>query len=66
MRSTPTSRSHLELTWQVDAGIRYQILPKLQFVAGVFEINKPYFNLDQFDLFRLLWHDQQPWCGNSR
>jgi iron complex outermembrane recepter protein len=43
-----------QLTWQVDGGIRYQILPRLQFVAGVFEINKPYFNLDQFDVFRLL------------
>ncbi len=43
-----------ELTWQVDAGIRYQIDPKLQFVAGVFEIEKPYFNLDQSNLFRLL------------
>jgi iron complex outermembrane recepter protein len=43
-----------ELTWQVDAGVRYQLDPKLQFVAGVFEIEKPYFNLDQSNLFRLL------------
>ena len=43
-----------ELTWQVDGGIRYQIDPKLQFIAGVFEIDKPYFNLDPSNLFRLL------------
>lgn len=43
-----------ELTWQVDAGIRYQLIPKLQLVAGVFEIDKPYFNLDPSNLFRLL------------
>jgi iron complex outermembrane receptor protein len=43
-----------ELTWQVDAGLRYQIEPKLQLVAGVFEIEKPYFNLDPSNLFRLL------------
>lgn len=43
-----------ELTWQIDTGVRYQIDPKLQFVAGVFEIEKPYFNLDQSNLFRLL------------
>ena len=43
-----------QLTRQVDAGIRYQLLPRLQLVAGVFEIDKPYFNLDQSNLFRLL------------
>jgi iron complex outermembrane recepter protein len=43
-----------ELTWQVDAGIRYQLVPKLQLVAGVFEIDKPYYNLDSANLFRLL------------
>jgi iron complex outermembrane receptor protein len=39
---------------QVDAGIRYRLLPKLQLVAGVFEITKPYFNLDQSRVFRLV------------
>jgi iron complex outermembrane recepter protein len=39
-------------TSQVDGGIRYQLLPKLQLVAGVFEIDKPYFNLDLNDVFR--------------
>ena len=41
-----------QLTRQIDAGLRYQLLPKLQLVAGVFDIDKPYFNLDQFNLFR--------------
>lgn len=43
-----------QLTRQVDAGVRYQIDPKLQLVAGVFEIDKPYFNLDAANVFRLL------------
>jgi len=42
------------LTRQVDAGIRYQIRSNLQFVAGVFQIDKPYYALDQFNLFRQL------------
>lgn len=41
-----------ELTEQVDAGIRYQLLKELQLVAGVFEIRKPYFDLDQENVFR--------------
>lgn len=43
---------------QVDAGLRYQLLPKLQLVAGVFEIDKPYANLDPQNVFRLV--------GNTR
>ncbi len=41
-------------TWQVDGGLRYQLLPKLQLVAGVFQIDKPYFNLDLQNVFRLV------------
>jgi iron complex outermembrane receptor protein len=33
-------------TWQADAGIRYLLTPQVKLVAGVFEIDKPYFNLD--------------------
>ena len=33
-------------TWQVDAGVRYLLTPKLKLIAGVYEIQKPYFNLD--------------------
>jgi len=39
--STPAS-----LTEQIDAGIRYAITPRLKFVAGIFEIKKPYFDTD--------------------
>jgi iron complex outermembrane receptor protein len=45
-------------TWQVDGGLRYQLLPKLQLVAGLFQIDKPYFNLDLDHVFRLV--------GNTR
>ena len=47
-----------ELDTQVDAGLRYQLRPKLQLVAGVFDIHKPYFDSDQTNLFRLV--------GNTR
>ena len=41
-------------TWQTDAGIRYQLTPKVKFIAGVFEIQKPYFNLDTSNVDRQL------------
>lgn len=37
----PATRSH-----QVDAGLRYTAAPALALLLGVFEIRKPYFNLD--------------------
>jgi iron complex outermembrane recepter protein len=37
----PATRSH-----QVDAGLRYAASPALSLLLGVFEIRKPYFNLD--------------------
>lgn len=43
-----------QLTSQVDGGLRYQLLPKLRLVAGVFQIDKPYFNLDLANVFRLV------------
>src|SRR5690606_29676395 len=33
-------------TSQVDAGFRYTIIPGLRLVAGVFEVKKPHFDLD--------------------
>jgi iron complex outermembrane receptor protein len=33
-------------TWQVDSGLRFALTPRLKLIAGVFEIQKPYFNLD--------------------
>jgi iron complex outermembrane recepter protein len=41
-------------TWQVDAGMRYKLTEKIQLVAGVFEIRKPYFNLDTNNVDREL------------
>lgn len=41
-------------TSQRDAGIRYAILPRLSLVAGVFDVRKPYFNLDSDRVYREL------------
>lgn len=40
------------LTQQVDAGLRYRLLPQLTFVTSVFEIKKPYVSLDAASVFR--------------
>jgi iron complex outermembrane receptor protein len=45
-----------QVTNQVDAGLRYQLFPRLQLVTGVFQINKPYFDLDRLNVFRLVGH----------
>lgn len=41
-----------QLTEQVDAGIKYQWTPGLMLVAGVFEIEKPHFDLDETNFYR--------------
>jgi iron complex outermembrane recepter protein len=41
-------------TNQKDAGLRYALTPKLSLIAGVFEVRKPYFNLDATSRFRQL------------
>jgi len=41
-----------QVTKQVDAGMRYAFTPSLALVAGVFKIDKPYFNLDEQNVFR--------------
>ncbi len=33
-------------TWQVDSGLRYLVTPRLKVIAGAYELQKPYFNLD--------------------
>jgi iron complex outermembrane receptor protein len=46
-------------TSQRDAGIRYAILPRLSLVAGLFDVRKPYFNIDPDRVYRELgtvWH----------
>jgi len=42
------------LTWQVDAGARYAVTPRLKLIAGVFELEEPYFNLDTHNVDRQL------------
>ncbi len=42
------------LTEQIDAGFRYTVLPGVQFVAGAFQIKKPYFERDAVNIFRRL------------
>jgi iron complex outermembrane receptor protein len=41
-------------TWQIDSGIRYVVTPKFKIIAGVFELQKPYFNLDSNNVDREL------------
>ena len=41
-------------TWQIDSGIRYVVTPKFKIIAGVFELQKPYFNLDSNNIDREL------------
>lgn len=41
-------------TWQVDTGLRYLLTPKLKLIAGIFEIEKPYFNFDADNVDRAL------------
>lgn len=43
-------------TEQKDAGIRWAVTPSISAIAGVFEITKPYFNLDSGNRFRRLGH----------
>ena len=41
-------------TWQVESGMRYLLTSDLKLIAGVFEIEKPYFNLDTAEVDRAL------------
>ena len=43
-----------QLSTQFDGGLTYRILPRLQFLAGAFQIQKPYFDVDQFGVYREL------------
>lgn len=33
-------------TWQAESGLRYRVTPRLKLIADVYELQKPYFNLD--------------------
>ena len=41
-------------TRQWDAGFRYALTPDLRLVAGVFDVRKPYYNVDPANLYRRL------------
>ncbi len=41
-------------TWQTDAGFRFLLTSRLKLIAGVFEIEKPYFNFDTNNVDRQL------------
>ncbi len=41
-------------TRQFDAGLRFAVTPDIKLVAGVFDISKPYFNLDAANRFDVL------------
>jgi iron complex outermembrane receptor protein len=42
------------ITEQIDGGFRYTVMPGLTLVGGVFEVSKPFFDLDQTGFFRRL------------
>lgn len=39
-------------TWQVESGMRYAATSRLNVIAGVYELQKPYFNLDASNIDR--------------
>lgn len=41
-------------TWQVESGLRYAVTPQLNIITGVYELQKPYFNLDTANIDREL------------
>jgi len=42
------------LTEQVDGGLRYAVTPRLNVIAGIFQVKKPYFNLNASNVFGAL------------
>ncbi len=41
-------------TWQVESGARYLVTPRLRIITGVYELQKPYFDLDASGIDREL------------
>jgi iron complex outermembrane receptor protein len=41
----------VSMTKQVDAGFRYALTPRLKLVGGVFQVEKPYFNVNAANIF---------------
>jgi iron complex outermembrane receptor protein len=49
---------HATETWQVDAGLRYLMADRVKWLLGIFEINEPYFSIDQSNVDRELGAQQ--------
>jgi iron complex outermembrane recepter protein len=41
-------------TWQAESGVRYAFTPSVKLIAGIFEIDKPYFDFDTLNVDRVL------------
>ncbi|MDE2218812.1 MAG: TonB-dependent receptor [Gammaproteobacteria bacterium] len=54
--AVPFATAPATATWQADAGVRYTPRKGTQLVAGVFQIQKAYFNLDGGGHYRQLGH----------
>jgi len=50
-RGAPVDASR---TSQVDGGIRYAVTPQMRLVAGLFQVKKPFFNLNSANVFEQL------------
>ncbi|HEX5258928.1 MAG TPA: TonB-dependent receptor [Sphingomicrobium sp.] len=54
-RSSPTPALQ---TSQRDFGVRYRVTPALTLIAGLFDVRKPYFNLDDHQFYRQLGEER--------
>jgi iron complex outermembrane recepter protein len=54
-RTSPTPALQ---TSQRDVGLRYRISPRLTLIAGLFDVRKPYFNLDDRQFYRELGEER--------
>jgi iron complex outermembrane receptor protein len=54
-RSSPTPALQ---TSQRDFGVRYRVTPALTLIAGLFDVRKPYFNLDDQQFYRQLGEER--------
>lgn len=44
----------VKITRQIDAGLRYRIMPGVNLIAGVFEVTKPYFDRDPANVYTVV------------
>lgn len=48
-------------TWQRELGVQYSVTPKVKSVVGVFDVHKPYFNLDAVSKLYVDLATQEHW-----